>query len=484
MAPVSIVWLRRDLRLGDNPALAAALARGGAVVPVFIWAPEEEAPWAPGGASRWWLHHSLAALARDLAEVGSRLVIRRGPTEAALHAFARETGASAVFWNRLYEPTTLARDTRIKESLRAAGLEARSFNGTLLLEPTAVKTQTGAPYRVFTPFWRTVQPTIRAGEEPPRPTHIPPPAAWPESLPLEALALLPKIDWAGGMRAHWQPGEAGALALLDRFLDAAVADYPTERDRPDHDGSSRLSPHLHFGEISPLQIWRRTRAAAEHEGSAKALRGADGFLREVGWREFAHHLLFHFPHTPAEPLRPEFARFPWRRDEALLRAWRKGRTGYPIVDAGMRQLWHTGWMHNRVRMVVASFLVKHLLAPWQEGAAWFWDTLVDADLGSNTLGWQWAAGCGADAAPYFRIFNPILQGEKFDPKGDYVRRWVPELKGLPASVIHKPWTAARGVLLAGGVELGESYPEPVVEHGAARERALAALAEIKAGTRE
>ncbi len=468
-----IVWFRQDLRLRDNPALAHALVSGGPVIPVYLWAPEEEGEWAPGAASRWWLHQSLACFDASLRGHGSRLILRRGPALAALQALVRETGAGAVVWNRRYEPAARARDTGVKQALLDAGIDARSFNGSLLHAPQAVANQAGKPFQVFTPFWKCVS-ALRIREETSAPAgNLPAPSRWPDSLPLGSLGLKPAIPWDHEFPEHWQPGEVGALAGLERFLREAVHGYGHDRDRPDMRGTSRLSPHLHYGEVGPVQVVHAVRRAGAGEGG-------DALLREVGWREFAAHLLFHFPHTPAEPLRAEFKRFPWSGDRAALRVWQRGRTGYPIVDAGMRELWTTGWMHNRVRMIVASFLVKHLRLPWTEGARWFWDTLVDADLASNTLGWQWSAGCGADAAPYFRVFNPVLQGTKFDPRGDYVRRFVPELGRMPAAHIHAPWEAPGPVLAAAGVKLGETYPEPCVEHKAAREAALAAFAALKA----
>jgi deoxyribodipyrimidine photo-lyase len=450
----TIVWFRHDLRLDDNPALAAAAARG-AVVPVFIWAPDEEQPWAPGAASRWWLHHSLEKLAAALAKAGAPLVIRSGGSLEVLRAVAKECGASGVVWNRRYEPAVVTRDTQIKKALAADGLAVESFNGSLLFEPMHVATKEGRPYQVFTPFWRALLAKDEPAEPVAAPRRLRAAEASPRTESLAALRLLPPIAWDGTMTKTWAPGAAGGERRLARFLDAALAGYATDRDRPDREGTSSLSPHLHFGEISPRRVWHAVRAAVGGTPAAKITRGgAEAYLRELGWREFANHLLFHFPHTSDAPLRADYAKFPWANDPVGLRAWQRGRTGYPIVDAGMRQLWATGWMHNRVRMIVASFLVKDLRVSWLEGARWFWDTLVDADLAANTLGWQWAAGCGADAAPYFRIFNPTTQGEKFDPDGSYANRWA---------------------------GLGPDYPEPIVDHAAARKLALEALKVVTAG---
>jgi deoxyribodipyrimidine photo-lyase len=496
MKEVSLVWFRLDLRLADNPALSAAIQHG-AVIPVFIHAPEEEAPWSPGGASLWWLHQSLAAFEASLREHGSRLIIRRGPTLETLQALVKETGATAVFWNRRYEPAVTARDTQIKTALRGAGLLVESFNGALLHEPWTIQNQSKKPFQVFTPFWKNCLRKADPSEPLAAPKEIPAPDKWPKSLGLEELKLEPKIKWAEGMRAAWQPGEVGAARMLKEFLKNAFIDYTDKRNRPDRRGTSRLSPHLHFGEISPRQIWHAVRQAFGAPASGTALGDSESstnraggrrsiadwrtsqFLAEVGWREFAHHLLHHFPHTPTEPLREDFKRFPWRKDAAFLKAWQRGQTGYPIVDAGMRELWTTGWMHNRVRMIVASFLVKDLLLSWRDGAEWFWDTLVDADLAQNTLGWQWTAGCGADAAPYFRVFNPVSQGEKFDPRGDYVRKWCPELAKLPDEWLHQPDKAPAEVLARAGVMLGKNYPAPIVSHAIAREVALEAFAKLK-----
>ena len=474
----SLVWLRHDLRLADQPALTAALRQGGPVYPVFIDSPGEEAAWAPGGASRWWLHQSLQSLATALERCGSRLVIRRGESLAELLALVRETGADAVFWNRRYEPAITARDAQIKLQLRAAGLTVESFNGALLHEPWTIANQSGKPFQVFTPFWRHCLAKPEPEEPLPAPKHLPAPDRWPKSSELAALGLEPRPDWAGGLRAAWTPGETGAHTVLRRFCTAALAGYTGNRNRPDLAGTSRLAPHLHFGELSPRQVWHALRLAGDANAQLAGWRSSQ-FVAELGWREFAHHLLHHFPHTPTEPLRAEFKHFPWQDDADALHAWQRGQTGFPLVDAGMRELWTTGWMHNRVRMVVASFLVKDLRLPWQAGARWFWDTLVDADLAQNTLGWQWTTGCGADAAPFFRVFNPVSQGEKFDPQGDYVRLWCPELARLPAEWIHQPAKAPANVLANAGVKLGINYPEPIVNHATAREVALEAYASIK-----
>jgi deoxyribodipyrimidine photo-lyase len=479
--PATVVWFRNDLRLADNSALMAAVKRGGPVVPVFVWAPEEEGDWPPGAASRWWLHQSLRALDSRLREVGIRLVIRRGRTLEALCILLKETGANAVFWNRRYEPAAIALETKVRDALRQDGYEAESFNAALLHEPWTTENKSGKPFQVFTPFWRHCLGRADPDRPSPPPKQLTAPIKWPKSLPLDALELEPKIKWAESIHATWQPGEQGAIASLKRFFANAFAEYAEQRNRPDVQGTSRLSPHLHFGEIGPRRIWHELRRMAARRGSPVDKWRGSQFVAELGWREFAHHLLFHFPKTPDQPLRPEFKNFPWRNNPAWLEAWQKGRTGYPIVDAGMRELWTTGWMHNRVRMIVASFLVKDLLLPWQEGARWFWDTLVDADLAQNTLGWQWTAGCGADAAPFFRVFNPTAQGEKFDPEGDYVRGWCPELARLSADWIHRPDKARPEILHAAEVQLGVTYPEPIVSHTIARQVALEAFGRMRSG---
>lgn len=480
--PVTIYWLRNDLRLADNPALMHAVGRGQ-VVPVFIWNPQEHGSWSPGAARQWWLHQSLASLATSLERCGSRLILRQGDALDHLKAIAKTTGADTVVWSRRYEPALIEADKRVKRGLADAGVDAKSFNGALLFEPWQAQTKQGRPYQVYSPFRRFVEALPQPDEPLKAPRQIEPPGRWPKSDPLDALGLMPAMPWYERMAKAWEPGESGAIKRLKVFCKAAIETYKVDRDYPIKPATSRLSPHLLHGEISPRQAYH---------AAAKRLRDARGkdmktnihhFISEVLWREFGYHLIYHFPHTTDRPLRQKYAAFPWastrnKAGRAALTAWQQGQTGYPIVDAGMRELWHTGWMHNRVRMVVASFLVKHLLITWHEGAKWFWDTLVDADLASNTLGWQWAGGCGADAAPYFRIFNPMTQGEKFDADGAYVRKWCPELKGVPNKYIHKPWECPPLELQAAGVTLGEDYPEPIVDHKRARERALLALSEI------
>lgn len=475
----TLLWFRQDLRLADNPALVHAAQFGEPMIPVYLLAPAEESPWAPGGASRWWLHHSLASLSADLEMRGSRLTLRSTANSLSeLLTLCRECQATRVLWNRRYEPAIVARDRHIKTALRAAGIEADSFNAALLHEPWTLTTRSGGPFQVFTPFWRHCKSLADPAEPLPVPSQLPAPSSWPDSEPLDNLRLLPRLDWASGLRATWVPGSAAAHRLLDRFLAEGFDGYGERRNHPGIDGTSRLSPYLHFGEIGPREIWHATRRAVEPRGATTVWRDSH-FLAEVGWREFAHHLLFHFPHTAERPLRPNYERFPWKDATAATEAWTRGATGYPIVDAGLRELWRTGFMHNRVRMIAGSFLVKDLLVNWTNGARWFWDTLVDADLASNTLGWQWVAGCGADAAPFFRVFNPTNQGVKFDPDGAYVRRWVPELARLPDPWIHEPWAAPADVLSAAGVKLGEHYPFPLVNHDLARREALEALAAIK-----
>jgi deoxyribodipyrimidine photo-lyase len=480
-----VVWFRKDLRLDDHPALERAVERagGGPIVPVFVWSPEEEGAWPLGGAQRWWLHHSLVWLRDRLAKAGVPLVVARGPSVSTLVELARSVGATAIVASRRYEPF-VDDGARAREFARS-GIDLDLVDGHLLTVPESIRTGSGGSYTVYTPFSRNARASLRSagGFERPRPPVVMPKhdldRLHRRSLAIDDLELLPTLDWAKAFPSMWTPGGEGAATRLKAFLAGPVATYADGRDRPAIDGTSALSPHLAFGELSIRRLWHAVGDAIKRRGDdERFVADAEKYRAELLWREFAYHVLVHHPHTDRAPLRPEYARFPWRTDRAALDAWRRGRTGYPLVDAGMRQLWTTGWMHNRVRMVVASFLVKHLLLPWQEGARWFWDTLVDADLANNSLGWQWAAGSGADAAPYFRIFNPVLQGEKFDADGTYVRRWVPELARLAQKFLHRPWDAPPAVLEAAGVRLGTTYPRPIVEHTRARERALEALSVV------
>ncbi|WP_091335970.1 cryptochrome/photolyase family protein [Frateuria terrea] len=466
---IALVLFRRDLRLADNPALSAACASHERVLPVYVHAPEEEGDFPPGAASRWWLHHSLTALDRSLRDRQAGLHVVRGPTLEALLSLVAGSGASAVYWNRLYEPAAIARDTRLKSALQAQGIEVHSHNAALWCEPWRIATRQGEPYRVFTPYWRTLRPQLAADAPLPAPAL----GGWselPGTLPLAALGLLPDRPWDNGLAATWTPGEAGAGELLDVFADDALAHYAQGRDLPARHGTSRMSPHLHFGEISPRQIHH---ALERHNQSASARADLEPYLRELGWREFAHHLLFHFPDTPTTNFNPRIGDQLWvAPDEAALARWQRGRTGIPLVDAGMRELWQTGWMHNRVRMIVASFLTKNLRQHWRHGARWFWDTLVDADLANNTMGWQWVAGCGADAAPYFRVFNPVTQALRFDPQARYLSRWLPELADAPPALQHEPWKDPALLKRSG-------YPAPMVDLGQSRQHALAAYQRLK-----
>ena len=460
-----LLWFRRDLRLTDNPARAWAARTGRPIIPVFLLDDDQPGNRPLGAASRWWLHGSLDALRTTLEALGSRLILRRGAADSVLTQLARETGATDIVWNRLYDPDAVRRDKRIEARCAEADMATRSFNAALLFEPWTIRTGQDAPYRVFTPFWRRcLQQRLETPSD--TPLGLPAPAAWPTGDELDDWNLRCSTpDWAAGLRAAWQPGEAGARARLGAFLTEGLGRYHEDRDLPGTAGTSRLSPHLHFGEIGPRQI------AAARDPLAGGP-GADAFLRELAWREFSYHLLFHNPEMARTNLRSEFDRMPWRDDPTALRRWQRGRTGYPLVDAGMRELWATGWMHNRVRMVTASFLTKHLLLDWRLGENWFWDTLVDADWANNSAGWQWVAGCGADAAPYVRVFNPVAQSRRFDPAARYLRKWLPELGRLPNDLLHAPWEASPAALDAAGVRLGTDYPRPMVDHAAARQRAL------------
>jgi len=478
---MDIVWLRDDFRLDDQPALAAA--RGGPALFVYVHDPRPQNGRPPGGAAKWRLAQSLASLERRLAERGARLDVVEGEADRVTLDLAAAANASRVLWTRRYEGACIALDASVQAALKARGVEAVSLNGRLMREPWELAKADGKPPGTFSSFWR------RHRGLGPLPSPVPAPsplasAPWPAEAPprttIAALRLTPTApDWAGELSLGEIPGEEGARAALARFVADALPDYADARDRLAGETTSRLSASLRFGELSPR------RAAATVEAAAAAdprlARAADKYVSELGWREFSYALLFGHPDLATRPLRPEFERFPFRDDRAGFRAWTRGRTGYPVVDAGMRQLWRTGYMHNRVRMIAASFLVKQLLVDWRRGEGWFWDTLIDADPANNPASWQWVAGSGADAAPFFRIFNPVLQGEKFDPNGTYVRRWVPELARLEGPHVHAPWRAPAAARARAGIVLGKTYPEPIVDHDAARARALAAFAEIRRG---
>ncbi|MEQ4518416.1 deoxyribodipyrimidine photo-lyase [Pseudarthrobacter sp. B907] len=471
----TLVWLRDDLRLDDNPALVEAATAGDPLTVVYVL--DEESPGVRplGGAVKWWLHHSLEALAADVEAAGSRLLLRRGPADRVVRALAEETGASRVFWNRRYGGPERAVDAGLKEWAAGQDIAASSFQASLMFEPWTVRTGAGGPYKVFTPFWKACLEAPEPRQPLGAPERLPAPARnssgeLPAGEALEDWALLPhRPDWSGGLAAEWTPGEAGARRRLEDFLDGPASEYGTGRDVPGVEGTSRLSPHLRFGEISPFRVWHALRERFPHGAPADV----GVFRSELGWREFCWQLLYENPQLATRNYRPEFDDFAWQTpSDAELEAWQQGRTGYPLVDAGMRQLWQTGWMHNRVRMAAASFLVKNLLADWRVGEAWFWDTLVDADAASNPANWQWVAGSGADASPYFRIFNPVTQSKKFDAAGRYLRVFLPELAELEDKAVHEPWKADGA---AGG------YPEPIVGLPESRARALETYQRLKDG---
>ncbi|MEM7282363.1 MAG: deoxyribodipyrimidine photo-lyase [Pseudomonadota bacterium] len=469
---------RNDLRVSDNPALTAAVETGQPVIACFILDNTSSNPWLPGGASRWWLHHSLQNLEISLAKLGGQLILQRGPWDQSVLNLAKQADVSTVFFSRAYEPFGATQEVNLKSQLDSLNIETKRYGGYLFFEPEQIKTLNDEPYKVFTPFWKRCLERLNPKLPHNRPQSLDFAKVSLPSDKLENWKLLPtKSDWAVGLKQTWRPGEEGAWSRLTEFFDGAVQDYKEKRDVPSVIGTSRLSPHLHFGEITPRQIWHYAQAALS--SAPQLQKGTDAFIRELGWRDFSYHLLHHWPHLPESPFRKQFAEFPWQKDSESLRKWQKGQTGIPLVDAGMRELWHTGWMHNRVRMIVASLLVKNLLIPWQEGEAWFWDTLVDADLGNNAAGWQWVAGSGADAAPYFRIFNPVTQSQKFDSDGVYIKQWVPELQKLPAKHIHAPWLAPESVLKQASLTLGQNYPLPIVDLKASRQRALDAYQAIK-----
>ncbi len=472
-----LVWFRNDLRLLDHPALVEAVERSSAVVPLFVWAPDEEAPWEPGKSSRWWLRHSLESLADELGSHGLDLVTRPGPSDETLIEIADEVGAQGVFWNERVAPHLRERDESVAQTLEQEGFDVRTFESRILHDPDEVQTTSGGPYHVYTPFWKKFQKVVDVRE----PLSFPDletvdrPAPSLSSVPLDELF---EVGSQEGLAEAWTPGSAAARDRLDAFLEGILEGYDASREIPGDDGTSRLSPYLHHGELSPAMVWEAVQESDVVQSDDDP-ESVETYLQEIVWREFSYHLLHHYPETDHQPLKDKFEAFEWRNHATQLERWTRGETGYPIVDAGMRQLQEIGWMHNRVRMIAGSFLTKDLLLPWQEGAAWFWEHLVDADIANNTMGWQWAAGCGADAQPFFRMFNPVSQSERYDSSGEYIRRWVPELRDLPDDAIHAPWNAASSTLADADLTLGDDYPEPLVDHSKARERALEEWRRIK-----
>lgn len=477
-----IWWIRKDLRLKDNPALNACIESGDAVLPVYIASPQDAETWPDGGASKVWLDGSLSALDESFRSAGSRLIFRLGAVQESLIALAEEAGAREIHANARYEPWAMQQEQALKTALATQGIELITHASYLLFEPDDIRNGSGKPYQVFTPYYKKCKSIFQHNNEhaallsqlampAKKKMALKAPAHWPDSVSREDLKLLPSITWDQSIRDAWKPGEQMAEQRLNRFIEDVIQNYETSRNIPAVDGTSRLSPHLHFGEITPRQILARLQALPAQQ--------SEPYIREIIWREFAYHVLYHFPHTTTEPLKPKFKELGWQDHPEYFERWTKGMTGYPIVDAGLRQLWKTGWMHNRVRMIVGSFLTKDLMISWQTGAAWFWDTLIDADLANNTLNWQWIAGCGADAQPFFRVFNPTLQGEKFDPDGRYIRQWIPELSALPDRYIHTPWKTPKDVLSRARVQLGETYPFPVVDHDEAKTLALKAYRDLK-----
>ncbi|OIO59209.1 MAG: deoxyribodipyrimidine photolyase [Verrucomicrobia bacterium CG_4_10_14_3_um_filter_43_23] len=470
---MNLFWFRKDLRLTDNPALYEATKRGK-VIAVYIQDDITPGKWKSGAASRWWLHHSLQVLKKSIESHGGHLYFYKGEAKKLLPEIAQQINAKTVYWNREYEPYAIEEEDQLKDTLRKLSVDTRIYNGRLLLDPEQIKNKQGSYFKVFTPFWKC----CLAEDGVNAPLGIAKVARLVKSselrlqdVSLDELNLLPKgHNWATKFYGLWAHGEQSATNCLEQFIANRLNCYAIGRDYPSEDATSTLSAYLHFGEISPRQIWS---AIQSYKTETKDTVNADKFLSELGWREFSNYLLYHCPTLPEEAFNPTFNHFPWQENKALLTAWQEGKTGYPLIDAGMRELWQTGYMHNRIRMAVASFLTKHLLIHWQVGAKWFWDTLVDADLANNTCGWQWVSGCGADAAPYFRIFNPIIQSEKFDPESIYIKRWVPELREFSGKAIHRPWECVNVI--------GKKYPAPIVDHKLARERALEAYQQVKKG---
>lgn len=479
----SIIWFRQDLRLSDNPALAAALENHESVVPVFFLPQDQDADWSIGEASRWWLHHSLQALSHDISKLGSRLIIRRGSAQELLAEIAQQCSATDIYINEVYEPRGREGDSNISTALGEHGITVHRYHGNLLLAPGQVKNKSNAAYRVFTPFYRYYVQHGYVTQLAQRPAQLPPVPAEIRSEKLDLPGLLPANNWYTKLGKHWSPGEYGAEKTLAGISEEKLAGYPENRDIPSEPGTSQLSPHLHFGEVSPRQVIDRLDSLASQSTYPGISQGRESLVRQLVWRDFACHILYHFPHTTNKPFNNDYDRFPWQEmDSELITAWQTGNTGIPIVDAGMRELWETGWMHNRVRMIVASLLTKNAGQHWLHGAKWFWDTLVDADLPNNSMGWQWVAGCGVDAAPYFRIFNPVSQSKKFDPDGSYLLRWVPEISKLPPRHLHEPWTTPEHIQQQCSVIIGRDYPHPVLDLASSRKRALDAYQALRAGT--
>ena len=473
MEEICIMWFRQDLRLNDNPALIEANNSGFKILPVYILDDVNSSDWKIGSASRWWLNESLKKLNDSL---NHNLCFMNGDSIKCFSNLINTYNVNSVYFNKCYEPWRKQCDERIINFLSSKGINYFKANGSLLFEPESAMKEDGTPYKVFTPYYR--KGCLQNSPEPRIPLEVPKNIKFlkHEELRLEELELLPKKNWYKNFKDDWSPGENGAREKLNQFLQLGINDYKDGRNFPSKKNVSRLSPHLHHGEISPNTVWYEVKEKAE---TMDSYRDADHYLSELGWREFSYNLLNFFPYLPKENLQKKFDNFPWEENNELLIKWQKGETGYPIVDAGMRELWKTGYLHNRVRMIVGSFLVKNLLLHWHHGQEWFWETLVDADLANNSASWQWVSGSGADAAPYFRIFNPVTQGEKFDPNGDYINHYIPELKNLNGKFLYAPWEAPTSVLQAAGIELGKNYPNPIVDLKLSREKALAAFEKLK-----
>ncbi|PEV58740.1 deoxyribodipyrimidine photolyase [Bacillus cereus] len=468
-----IVMFQKDFRLYDNPALFEAV-QSGEVLPVYV----QDETFSIGSAAKWWLHHAIIDVQKQLKALGSTLIIRKGNTQEEILSLIKQLDITAVYWNSCYDPDRLKSNQKMKMILEDKGIICKGFNSHLLLEPWIIKKKDNTEYKVFTPFYNAFQKQVI-----PKPISRVQSIKWGNSLPaslsVSELHLLPTIPWTSHMEAIWDPTEEGAYKTFKKFFSSKLVSYSEGRDFPDQNVHSMLAPYLSFGQISVKLMFHYLINKSTERQCSLFEKQVNSFIRQLIWREFSYYLLYHYPFTVYKPLNKSFEHFPWNKEEELLRVWQKGETGYPFIDAGMRELWQTGFMHNRARMAVASFLVKHLLIPWQEGAKWFMDTLLDADIANNTMGWQWVAGSGADASPYFRIFNPITQGEKFDKNGEYIRRWVPELRDIPNKYIHKPWEAPEHILQKSNIKLGNTYPYPIVDHKAARERALCAYKNMK-----